>query len=363
MELTAHGRQGPYPIHIAPGLIGRAGDYLAPFATDGRLIIVSDRSVWTRYNREMADGCGDLMLEPIIVAPGEMSKSWGVLKMIVSKLLNAGANRETTIVAFGGGVVGDLVGFAASILHRGCPFVQIPTTLLSQVDSSVGGKTGINTRHGKNQIGTVHEPSMVLIDPALLSNLKPRQLRSGYAEILKIALINQPLFFDWLERHADACLGLETEPLCHAIACALQGKIDLVKGDELDRSGQRMLLNFGHSFGHAIEAATHFRIPHGEAVALGMMLAFKLSVELGLCESAAAERVRRHLAMTGLPTTLADVRLSGRGAELARLLKADKKVRNGSPRFIMTGGVGEAYVDPHLGVTRVSRFLSENPKL
>jgi 3-dehydroquinate synthase len=362
-ELTAHGRQGPYPIHLESGLINRAGDYLAPFARDGRLIMVSDRSVWTRYKSDMTRGCGGIALEPIIVAPGEMSKSWGVLKMIVSKLLNAGANRETTIVAFGGGVVGDLVGFAASILHRGCPFVQIPTTLLAQVDSSVGGKTGINTRHGKNQLGTIHEPSMVLIDPDLLSNLQPRQLRSGYAEILKIALINQPAFFDWLEHHADACLGLESELLCHAIASALQGKIDLVKGDELDRYGQRMLLNFGHSFGHAIEAVSHFRIAHGEAVALGMMLAFRLSAELGLCNAADADRVRRHLAMTGLPTRLGDVRLSGRGPELGKLLKADKKVRHGSVRFIMTRGVGEAYVDHQLGVTRVARFLSENPTL
>ena len=306
-------------------------------------------------------GCPDriILLDPIIVAPGETSKSWPILKMLIGKLLNAGANRETAIVAFGGGVVGDLVGFAASILHRGCPHVQIPTTLLSQVDSSVGGKNGINTRHGKNQVGTVHEPAMVLIDPTLLSNLRQRQLRSGYAEILKIALINRPDFFDWLEGPGASSLELKMDLLCEAIHRAVRGKIDLVNGDELDLSGQRMLLNFGHSFGHAIEAASNFKVPHGEAVALGMMLAFELSQALGTCSGEEARRVHAHLVRTGLPTRLGDVGLGGRGTELGNRLASDKKVLDGSQRFIMTRGIGKAFLHSQLSSNRVARFLSE----
>jgi 3-dehydroquinate synthase len=359
MLLAGHGRQGDYPVHIEAGLITRAGEFLAPFAREGRLLVISDRSVWTRYRDELTAGCQGFVLEPIIVAPGERSKSWTGLRNVMSRLLNAGANRETCIVAFGGGVVGDLVGLAASLLHRGCPFIQIPTTLLSQVDSSVGGKTGINTRQGKNQVGTIHEPEMVLIDPLLLTNLKPRQLRSGYAEVLKIALINQPEFFDWLEQHGAACLDLDIPVLSQAIGRAVRGKINLVRGDELDRTGQRMLLNFGHSFGHAIEAASQFRIPHGEAVALGMMLAFRLSSQLGLCRAEEIGRVHEHLSRMGLPTSPADLGLGHHGTGIAMQLASDKKVLNGTLRFIMTRGIGRAFVHPELDVGRVSRFLEE----
>lgn len=359
ITLSAGPADSSYPIHIEPGLIGKLSSFLAPFASDGRLILVSDRSVWTRYRAPFCDGCTDLTIEPIVIAPGEKSKSWAVLRMLVSKLLNAGANRDTTIIAFGGGVVGDLVGFAASILHRGCGFIQVPTTLLSQVDSSVGGKTGINTRHGKNQVGSFHVPSMVLIDPCLLENMKPRQLRSGYAELLKIALIGNPSFFDWLERHAASCLALDLSHLSYAIGTAVKGKISLIDGDEHDRTGQRMLLNFGHSFGHAIEAETGFRVPHGEAVALGMRPAFQLSVELGLCNPGDERRVASHLSEVGLPTRLGNLRLGGCGEALGRHFASDKKVVNGRPRFIVTRGIGRAYVDPMVSVPRVLQFLRE----
>ncbi len=359
--LAADGHLKPYSIHIAPGLIGELHRHLGSFADNGRLIVVSDRSVWTRYRKAFSSGCRDLKIEPIVIAPGEMSKSWASLKMLVNKLLHLGVNRESTIIAFGGGVVGDLVGFAASILHRGCSYVQMPTTLLSQVDSSVGGKTAINTRQGKNQVGTIHDPSLVLIDPTLLPNLTPRQLRSGYAEILKIALINRPTFFDWLERNASACLDLDMDRLCEAIARAVEGKISIIRGDEQDMSGRRILLNFGHSFGHAIEAATSFRVPHGEAVALGMMMAFELSNELELCPAEDVSRVRSHLSLIGLPTRLGKLDVATRGSSLGAHFASDKKMKNGSPQFIMTRGIGKAFAHEELGLARVNGFLERIP--
>jgi 3-dehydroquinate synthase len=265
------------------------------------------------------------------------------------------------LVALGGGVVGDLTGFAAATLLRGIDFVQIPTTLLAQVDSSVGGKTGINTRTGKNLIGAFYQPRLVLADTDVLSSLPRRELLAGYAETVKYGLIRDVEFFDWCERQGNALCALEPEPLRHAIATSCAIKAAVVAADEREE-GDRALLNFGHTFGHALEAETGFsnRLLHGEAVALGMMLAFDFAGRLGLIASGEGERVRRHFAATGLPTRLADLGLAGIPADrlLAHIGK-DKKVRDGKITLILPRRIGDAFVMKDAPAGQLCDFLAE----
>jgi 3-dehydroquinate synthase len=291
-----------YDILIGEGLLDRAGDWLAPLARGGRLIVVSDENVWAAQGERLRAGLGDIEALPLLVPPGEGSKSWAELERLLDEMLGIGIERRDHVVAFGGGVIGDLVGFAAAIANRGCAFVQIPTSLLAQVDSSVGGKTAINVAAGKNLVGAFHQPSLVLIDLACLDTLDPRQLRSGYAEIVKYALIEDPAFFEWLEANGPALLAGDRKALRHAIAASVAGKARIVEEDERETSGRRALLNLGHTFGHALEAETGYseRLFHGEAVAAGMVLAFDFSVERGLCPSEDAARVRAHLAAAGI---------------------------------------------------------------
>jgi 3-dehydroquinate synthase len=341
-----------YEIRIEAGLLDRAGDALAPFARDGRLILVSDEIVWAAQGARLR--AGGLGIVPLIVPPGEGSKSWERLAWLAEQLLALGVERSDTIVAFGGGMVGDLAGFAAAILKRGCAFVQVPTTLLAQVDSSVGGKTAINAAGGKNMIGAFHQPKAVLIDPTTLDTLPPRELRAGYAEVVKYGLIGDAGFFAWCEAHAAALLVGDAEARRHAIETSVGAKAAIVGEDERETSGRRALLNFGHTFGHAVEAEGGFSLfLHGEAVALGMALAFRFSAERGLCPPEETERVIRHLDAVGLPTRLE----IGTPASLVEHMKADKKARGGRIPFILARGIGGAFVDNTVELEDVAAFL------
>lgn len=348
-----------YDILIGDGLLGRAGEYLEQFARDGRFLVISDENVWAAQARRLQDGVGGIEAVPILVAPGEDSKSWAALQSVCDRLLAEGIERKDVIVAFGGGVIGDLAGFAAAIVNRGCGFAQIPTTLLAQVDSSVGGKTGINVAAGKNLVGAFHQPKMVLIDPTVLGTLDPRQVSGGYAEIAKYGLIEDAGMFAWLEAEGAKVISGDPEARRRAITAAVQGKAKIVEEDEREVSGRRALLNLGHTFGHALEAATGFsdRLYHGEAVALGCVLAFDFSAERGLCSAEDAARVRGHFAQVRLPTTLAELGLSGRGEELTGYMKSDKKRESGRTAFILARGIGKAFVDKSIDLADVAAFL------
>ena len=344
---------------IADGLIDHAGDQLAPLARDGRLIVVSDETVWKAQGDRLQRGLGSVDAVPLLVPAGEESKSWAGLQSVCDRLLGHGIERKDTIVAFGGGVVGDLAGFAAAITNRGCGFVQIPTTLLAQVDSSVGGKTGINVAAGKNLVGAFHQPALVLIDPICLDSLDQRHVRAGYAEIAKYSLIEDPALFDWLESAASQLISGDLQVRRRAIAAAVRGKAKIVEEDERETSGRRALLNLGHTFGHSLEAATGYsdKLFHGEAVALGCVLAFDFSVERELCPAEDASRVSAHFSSLGLPTTLAEVGLSGSGEQLTQTMLLDKKREGGRTAFVLVRGIGKAFVDKSVELADVAAFL------
>ena len=352
-----------YDILIDDGLLDRAGAYLAPLARDGRLLVVSDETVWGALGPRLRAGLGAVAAVPILVPPGEQSKNWAGLQVIVDTLLAHGVERKDHILAFGGGVVGDLAGFASAIVNRGCNLVQVPTSLLAQVDSSVGGKTGINVDEGKNLVGAFHQPSLVLIDPSLLDTLDPRQVRAGYAEIAKYALIEEAAFFAWLEGNGAKVIAGDPAARTRAIATAVAGKARIVEEDERETSGRRALLNLGHTFGHALEAETGYsdRLLHGEAVALGCVLAFAFSAERGLCPAADALRVREHFRSVGLPTTLSELGLQGQGERLAAHMEHDKKRSGGRTAFILARGIGAAFVDKSVELNDVAAFLDRTP--
>ena len=352
-----------YDILIEDGLTGRAAEYLGPLARDGRLLVVSDETVWGALGERLRSGLSGIKVEPILVPSGEGSKSWNGLASVVDRLLQQGIERKDHIVAFGGGVIGDLAGFAASVVNRGCNFVQVPTTLLAQVDSSVGGKTAINVTAGKNLVGAFHQPSLVLIDPSLLDTLEARQVRAGYAEIAKYGLIEDRDFFGWLESNGAAVLGGDRAARQHAISVAVAGKARIVEEDELETSGRRALLNLGHTFGHALEAETGYsdRLLHGEAVALGCVLAFDFSSARGICPVADAERVRAHFDSVGLPTTLDELGLQNQGERLAAHMTHDKKREGGRTAFILARGIGQAFVDKNVDLADVAAFLDRAP--
>ncbi|HEX5078379.1 MAG TPA: 3-dehydroquinate synthase, partial [Geminicoccaceae bacterium] len=282
----------------------------------------------------------------LMLPAGEASKSMAQLESLLDALLEAGVERATTIVAFGGGVIGDLAGFGAAILLRGVPHVQVPTSLLAQVDSAVGGKTGVNARQGKNLIGAFHQPRLVLSDTDVLASLPPRELRAGYAEVVKYGLIDQPEFFTWLEGHASALLAGDPAAQRHAIVTSCAAKAAIVAADERE-ADRRALLNLGHTFAHAYEALAGYGdvLLHGEAVALGLVQAFALSARLRLCPAGDLARVQAHLAAVGLPTDPRAVRPGGfdTAAMLAAMAR-DKKVAAGRIRFILARGIGEAFI-------------------
>ena len=352
-----------YEIQIGEGLIDTAGARIGPVLAGKGAVIVTDETVAALHLERLRQALADQGLDsPAVILPaGESTKDFRHLERLCEQLLGGGIERRSTLIAFGGGVIGDLAGFAAAILLRGIDFVQIPTTLLAQVDSSVGGKTGINTTQGKNLIGAFHQPRLVLADIGVLSTLPRRQLLAGYAEVLKYGLIGDAGFFAWLEENGSRVVGGDPDATRHAVSTACAAKAEVVAADERE-AGRRALLNFGHTFGHALEAEAGFgaELLHGEAVAIGMAMAFELSARLGHCPAEDGSRVCRHMADIGLPTDLS--KLSGRAWEpealLAHMAK-DKKVENGRLTFVLTRGVGKAFVTQDVDAEAVLSLLSQ----
>lgn len=350
-----------YEVRIGAGLIERAGAHLAPLLPQKRAVIITDEEVGRLHAptlRAALEETGFRVTEER-VAGGEEAKSLAVYADLAERILAGGIERRTALIALGGGVVGDLAGFLAATLLRGLPFVQIPTTLLSQVDSSVGGKTGINSRHGKNLIGAFYQPRLVLADTGVLGTLPPRQWRAGYAEIVKAGLIGEADFFAWCERHGEEVVN-GGRAAVEAIRRAVAFKARVVSADEReeDPAGGRALLNLGHTFGHAIEAECGYRdVLHGEAVAVGLGLAFLLSAELGLCPPEDAARVIRHLGAVGLPARLADLGRPFSAEALLGHMRRDKKVRDGALTLILAHGIGEAVVRRDIPEDRVRALL------
>lgn len=351
-----------YEIAIGRGLIATLGTRIVALRPEANVAIITDETVAKHYivPAETAVAAAGLSVVRILVPPGERSKSFATFEKICEALISARVERGDIVVALGGGVIGDLAGFAAATVRRGLDYVQVPTTLLAQVDSSVGGKTGINSVQGKNQIGAFHQPILVVADTALLDTLPARVFRAGYAEVAKYGLIGDAAFFSWLESNwQDIFVGGSARE--HAIATSCRAKAGIVARDERE-TGERALLNLGHTFGHAFEAAAGFsdRLLHGEAVALGMVLAFAYSARRGLMPQADAERVRRHLAAVGLPTDISDIPGKPPGVDcLMELMAQDKKVKRGKLAFILARGIGQSFIAPDVEPADVRAFLSE----
>jgi len=354
-----------YPIHIEAGILSQAGEFLAPLAKGRRVAIVTDQNLAVHLaTLQTSLTAAGIPSEAIVLAPGEGSKSWATLEMLCDRLLELGVERGDHVVALGGGVMGDLVGFACSILKRGCNFVQIPTSLLAQVDSSVGGKTAINTKAGKNLIGAFHQPVMVLIDPQVLDTLPIRELRAGYAEVVKYGLIDDFAFFEWCEANGAALLAGDLALREYAIAHSVSAKARIVAADEHETNGTRALLNLGHTFGHALEAETGFSqaLIHGEGVAAGCSLAFAFSAARGICSGQDAERVAAHWRDAGLPDGLAAARISASGARLVDHMRHDKKMAAGTLPFLLARGIGQTYLDKTVDLRDVETFLDAQPR-
>ncbi|ANI77092.1 MULTISPECIES: 3-dehydroquinate synthase [Sphingobium] len=353
-----------YDIVIEQDALGRAGEHLARYARNGRLVVVTDANVAKAQlpRLEGALRAVGIAVEPIILPAGEQTKSWRHLEQLLDQLLTLEVERGDHVVALGGGVIGDLVGFAASILKRGCHFIQLPTTLLAQVDSSVGGKTAINARAGKNLVGSFYQPSLVLIDPSTLDSLPRRETRAGYAEVVKYGLIDDPDFFAWCETEGARLLAGDRAAREFAIERSVQAKAAIVADDERETSGRRALLNLGHTFGHALEADTGFsdRLLHGEGVAAGMALAFRYSARLGLCAPDDAERVTEHLKAVGLPYDLASAHVTGDGAALVAHMLHDKKMAAGTLPFLLARGIGQTFLSKDVVLADVAAFLDED---
>ena len=338
-----------YEVVIGRGLVARAGALLAPVLPQKRAVVVTDETVAALHLPALVASLAETGIEamPIVVPPGESSKSLAVYGQLTDSILALGVERRTAVIALGGGVIGDLAGFAAASVLRGMPFVQIPTTLLAQVDSSVGGKTGINTRAGKNLLGAFHQPIAVLADSDMLASLPLRELRAGYAEIVKAGLIGDASLYAWCEANGAAMLAGDAALQAEAVRRACAFKAQVVGGDEREQAsdGGRALLNLGHTFGHALEAEMGFdgSLLHGEAVGIGMLLAMRLSVRLGLCAPAAAERVARHLRDVGMKTMIAECGRPLAAPALVAHMRHDKKMRDGRLAFVLMRGIGQAF--------------------
>jgi 3-dehydroquinate synthase len=350
-----------YDVVIGPGLLDQAGARLAPLMKRRRTAVVSDETVWGLHGARLtaAMEAAGIAVFPVVVPPGEQTKSWEGLAEVSDRLLALELDRGDVITAFGGGVVGDLAGFAAAIYKRGIDFVQIPTTLLAQVDSSVGGKTAIDTPQGKNLIGAFHQPLAVLADFDVLSTLPDRQMRAGYAEVIKYGLLGDFAFFEWLEANGPAVVAREPEALAHAVARSVEMKAEIVAEDEKE-AGRRALLNLGHTFGHALEAEVGYgdALLHGEAVAAGSAIAFRFSAARGLCTTQDAQRAEAAIAATGLPTRLDAVSDDAfRSDRLVLHMGQDKKAEGGKLTFILARALGEAFVAKEVDSRAVRDFL------
>jgi len=352
-----------YDIHIGRHQFCEAAALIARMAPGAKVALVTDESVAALHAPalEICLQQGGISSTRIAVPPGEGTKSYPQFIALCDALLAAKIERDDLVIALGGGVVGDLTGFAAAVLRRGVRFVQIPTTLLAQVDSSVGGKTGINSGHGKNLIGAFHQPALVIADTALLDTLSEREFKAGYAEVVKYGLINDPAFFDWCEANWARIIsgGPERD---HAVAVACKAKAAIVARDEREE-GDRALLNLGHTFAHALERLTGYdsaRLVHGEAVAIGLALAFRFSQRLGLCSGQDAIRVSRHLDAVGLPSTLQQVPGgAGNAKEIVTAMGQDKKVRRGVLTFILAHGIGRSFIAHGVAAEEVQAFIDD----
>jgi 3-dehydroquinate synthase len=350
-----------YEIHIGHGLIAGAGPLLAPLAR-GPVPVVTDETVARLHLDPLLASlrASGIDAKPVVVPAGEGNKSFGGLERLTSALLHTGVDRGGLIVALGGGVVGDLTGFAAGVLKRGIDFAQIPTTLLAQVDSSVGGKTAINTSEGKNLVGVFHQPRVVIADTTALATLPRREMLAGYAEVAKYGALGDAQFFEWLEANGTKALSGDAAAIIKAVAHSCRMKADIVARDERE-TGDRALLNFGHTFGHALEAATGYsdRLLHGEGVAIGMVLAFRLSVQLGLASGQDADRFATHLKSVGLPTTISDIPGARSAPDvLLAHMSHDKKAKDGKLTFILARGIGRAFVTRDVSIDAVRAVLA-----
>ncbi|WP_206456047.1 3-dehydroquinate synthase [Aurantimonas marina] len=350
-----------YDILIGPGLVDEAGTEIARRLPGIRAAVVTDETVAGLHldRLSIALRAAGIDHSTIVLPAGETTKSFAHLTQVVDEVLAQRLERDDAVIALGGGVIGDLAGFASAIVRRGMRFVQMPTTLLAQVDSSVGGKTGINSPRGKNLVGAFHQPSLVLADTALLDTLSPREFAAGYAEIVKYGLIDRPDFFDWLDRNCEAVFAGGPER-ADAIRQSCKAKAVVVAADERENAG-RALLNLGHTFGHALEAAVGYdsrRLVHGEGVAIGMTLAYRFSTERGLCPAEDADRGEAHLRAAGLPTRIGEI--PGAPLTTAQLMAGiaqDKKVKRGRPTFILTRGIGRAFLEGDVAPAAVEAFL------
>jgi 3-dehydroquinate synthase len=361
--LTVDLPDSAYDIAIGPGLLAEAGVRIMPFLKRPKVSIITDETVAALHMETLQTGLSNAGISSNYIAmpAGEKTKGWKGLETAVEWLIEQRVERDDIVVAFGGGVVGDLAGFAAAILRRGVNFVQIPTSLLAQVDSSVGGKTGINSPLGKNLIGAFHQPKLVLADTDVLDTLSPREFTSGYGEVVKYGLLGDVKFFEWLEKNGPSLAFGDQANRIAAIKRSCEMKAEIVARDEKER-GDRALLNLGHTFGHALEAATGYsdRLLHGEGVAIGCALAFELSQKLGICSQEAPSRVREHLAAMGMKKDLSDIGGDLPDADgLIALMGQDKKVTDGKIAFILARSIGEAFVEKNVDMAVVKTVLEE----
>lgn len=355
-----------YDVHVGAGLIGQAGALTAPFAPTKRVFIVSDENVAAAHGQALDASlrAAGLTTRAFVLPPGEGTKSFAGLEALAAQVLQANIGRRDLVIAFGGGVIGDLTGLTAGLVKRGVDFVQIPTTLLAQVDSSVGGKTAIDTAEGKNLIGLIHQPRLVLADIDVLATLPDREMRAGYAEIVKIGLIRDVAFYEWCEANAQHILARDPAALTHAIAAAITAKARIVERDETEQ-GERALLNLGHTFAHALEAHGGYahHLIHGEAVGAGMALAFAYSAQLGLCSTQDAQRVRAHLEAAGFITNLRHLPGAPYDADtLLALMAADKKAEAGALTLILARAIGEAFTHKSADAEALRAFLQQETK-
>jgi 3-dehydroquinate synthase len=350
-----------YDVLVGPGLIERAGELMAPFLPRGRTAVVCDQTVERLHGTALAGAlkAQGISASVVVMPPGEGTKSWAGLAEVSDRLLALGLDRGDVVTAFGGGVIGDLTGFAAAIYKRGVDFIQIPTTLLAQVDSSVGGKTAIDTPRGKNLIGAFHQPRLVLADLDVLGTLSDREMRAGYAEVIKYGLLGDFGFFEWLEREGPHVLQRRPDALAHAVARSVEMKAEIVGADEKEAAA-RALLNLGHTFGHALEAETGYgeALLHGEAVAIGCAQAFRFSSAQGLCPGQDAARAEAAIAASGLPVRMDQVKGFPFAADaLLRHMGQDKKAEGGRLTFVLAKGLGQALVAKGVDAAAVRAFL------
>ncbi|MEW9854011.1 3-dehydroquinate synthase [Novosphingobium sp. M1R2S20] len=353
----------PYEVRVGAGLLPEMVEHCRGRLRKRGVPIITDTNVYAAWGEVVETALRENGHEPHwrILPPGEQTKSWDELAATVNWLLTLEVERGDHVIALGGGVIGDLTGFCSAILKRGCHFIQIPTTLLAQVDSSVGGKTAINTPAGKNLVGAFHQPSLVLADLAVLETLPERELLSGYAEVVKYGLLGDADFFAWCETNGATMLGGDAALREYAVAHNVAAKAAIVAEDEFERTGTRALLNLGHTFGHALEAETGFSsaLLHGEAVALGMVLAARYSARKGLMPHASAERVAEHIGAIGLPASLSGLGLDCDGRVLAGHMLHDKKMDAGTLPFVLLHGIGKAFLDRDVDMTDIAAFLDE----